>query len=77
MIFMCFFVFFSLPTDPTSQSSSPEQQQINLVWPNYIKKKSGLFSEIKGAVPPDPAVIKRFSRIDPLRLRHYDYVSQY
>ncbi len=29
-----FFVFFPLPTDPTSQPSSPEQQQINLVWPN-------------------------------------------
>ncbi len=35
MIFMFFFVFFPLPTDPTSQPSSPEQQQINLVWPKY------------------------------------------
>ncbi len=32
-------MFFSLPTDPTSQPSSPEQQQINLVWPKEKKEK--------------------------------------
>ena len=41
---------FFIPTDPTSQPSLPEQQQINLVWPKYRPLYHGnlvFFPEVK------------------------------